>query len=537
MYRNPFAEKEYLVVDDFGDMRSMIKGVLRDLGATRIDVARDGKEAIASIERSHYDVVLCDYNLGQGKDGQQVLEEARHRRLLGVASIFIMVTAENTREMVMGAVEYEPDSYLSKPFSKELLRTRLDKLFQRKTDLAPVNDALAVNNHAQALALLDERIRQKPKNLADLVKLKADVLVDAGRYDEAEDIYRRVLANREVAWAKLGLGKIQYATKSYLEAQETFQSLINRFRTLTPAYDWLAKVQRAMGFQQEAQDTLATAVELSPKAIGRQQALGELAMQNKAFALAEHCYGKAVKLGRHSIYNHPALHAGLARSKTATGKLDEALAVARGIAADFADDAEAAFYAKAAEATVLQTRGDTDAAQSCLDEAKKLAEGLGHGAAAEVGLELARATLSLGRKDEAAELLKAVVVNNHDDEELLRRVADTYREHDVAEDPEQTMQAIRREIVDMNNRGVKLIADGHYDDAIALFEQAFEGMPGNKVIALNTVHALIIKMEKRGRDRPGLVQAGKYLERCKQLVPDDPRLLQVMKRYHRLVTG
>jgi CheY-like chemotaxis protein len=537
MFTNPFADKKYLVVDDFGDMRTMIKGLLRNLGATDIDAVRDGKEAITFMERNRYDVVLCDYNLGPGKDGQQVLEEARHRRLVGVDAIFVMITAENTREMVMGAVEYEPDSYLSKPFTKELLRTRLDKLFQRKADLSPINDALSVQNYKEAVRLLDERIARKPKNLADLIKLKADLLYESGAYDGAADIYERVLASREVPWARLGLGKVYFAKKQFVEAQETFQSLIANFKSLTPAYDWLAKAQRAMGFAREAQQTLATAVALSPKAIVRQQALGELAMQNKDFGLAESSFEKAVKLGRHSIYNHPSLHAGLAKSKTAGGKHEEAMGVVRAIADAFDGSPEAAFYAKASEATVLQNQGDTAAAENCLAEAEKRVRDLGHAGPADVSLELARVSLHLGHKEKAAEILRTAVENNHEDEEVLRQVTEAYREHKLGDNPEGAVQDIRQGIVDMNNRGVKLITSGEFDAAIALFEKAAEAMAGNKVVALNAARSLILKMEKQGKVREEMAKASKYIERCKQLAPNDARLLQVLKRYQRLVAG
>jgi hypothetical protein len=89
----------------------------------------------------------------------------------------------------------------------------------------------------------------------------------------------------------------------------------------------------------------------------------------------------------------------------------------------------------------------------------------------------------------------------------------------------------------MNNRGVRLITSGDFEAAIELFAKAAEGMPGNKVIALNTARAVILKMEKLGKDREAITRASRYVERCKQLAPNDPRLLQVLKRYQRLMVG
>ncbi len=52
------------------------------------DTARDtnGAEALSKMQSRRFDLVLCDYNLGPGKDAPQVLEEAR-RRLLDLAAI------------------------------------------------------------------------------------------------------------------------------------------------------------------------------------------------------------------------------------------------------------------------------------------------------------------------------------------------------------------------------------------------------------------------------------------------------------------
>jgi len=39
-------------------------------------------------------VFVCDYNLGAGKNGLQILEEGKHRDLIGLATAWIIITAE-----------------------------------------------------------------------------------------------------------------------------------------------------------------------------------------------------------------------------------------------------------------------------------------------------------------------------------------------------------------------------------------------------------------------------------------------------------
>ena len=102
--------KIVLVVDDFFNFRLTMKNMLRSFGMNYIDDATTGEEAIRKLALRRYDIILCDYNLGHGKSGRQILEEAKFRGYINYSSVFIMVTAENTLEMIMGAAEYEPDT-------------------------------------------------------------------------------------------------------------------------------------------------------------------------------------------------------------------------------------------------------------------------------------------------------------------------------------------------------------------------------------------------------------------------------------------
>ncbi|RRQ21796.1 response regulator [Thiohalobacter thiocyanaticus] len=182
-----------LVVDDFPEMRSMLRSMLAMYGADTIEQARNGEEAIERMQARRFEIVLCDYNLGEGKDGQQVLEEAKHRDLLPYDTTFVMVTAENTSEMVMGALEYQPDAYLSKPVTKTVLQARLKKLLDKKVLLTPVARALAQQDYNRVIRLCDELIDQGSKFRYELLKLKTDMLLNIGEFDQAETLVGEIL--------------------------------------------------------------------------------------------------------------------------------------------------------------------------------------------------------------------------------------------------------------------------------------------------------------------------------------------------------
>lgn len=126
------AGKRILIVDDLVEARSSLKKMANILGGEKIDTATDGIEAMNLIHRHDYDIVLSDYNLGRAKDGQQVLEEARFTNRLPATSLFIVITGENAMDMVMGALEYDPDGYITKPYTLNMLKERLIRIITVK---------------------------------------------------------------------------------------------------------------------------------------------------------------------------------------------------------------------------------------------------------------------------------------------------------------------------------------------------------------------------------------------------------------------
>ena len=62
-----FSKRQCLVIDDFQGMRTLLRDMLRELGVARVDIAANGNEATGLLGGHRYDVVLCDYNLGNGR--------------------------------------------------------------------------------------------------------------------------------------------------------------------------------------------------------------------------------------------------------------------------------------------------------------------------------------------------------------------------------------------------------------------------------------------------------------------------------------
>ena len=535
MYTNPFVEKKFLVVDDFADMRNTLKNILRMIGGEDIDSAINGEEAIEKLETKHYDIIMCDYNLGPGKDGQQVLEEARHRNLIKMGTIFIMVTAENTREMVMGAIEYEPDSYISKPFSKDLIKARLEKVMSRKADLQSVFAAVESKQIDKAIAILDKKLEAKPKNSGDLLKVKADICLKAAKYDCAAEIYNRILLMREIPWAKLGLGKVYYGQKDFHRALEVFRGLAETYPDITAAMDWLARTYHVLGDIQDAKQVVEAALKVSPKAILRQKMLGELSLEIGDYATAEAAFTESARQGRNSVHNHPSIFANLAKSQSNQDKHDQALASLNKIDQTFGLDKDADFFKAAGEAFVYHNKGDNEKANQAMSRASKLYERNSSSPSNDAVLELARVSAKMGDSELASRLLSDAIQNNHDDDEFLQTITASMQVMGLHDDPEKFVAGLRKEVVEMNNRGVMLLQKGQLDEAVQLFREAAEKMSSNRVINMNATRAILMLMESSGASGELLGNIRIYLDRLKKMNPDDPALKVLMARLQKVV--
>lgn len=529
--------KKILVVDDFPEMRSMMRKMGVAFRGQDIDDAKNGDDAVKALSKKKYDIVLCDYNLGEGKDGQQVLEEAKHKNYINYATIWMMITAENTVEMVMGAMEYQPDGYLTKPFTKTEFSARLEKIQQKKADLEEIEKAISRKDHVAAIALCDQKLASNPKNLMEIMRTKADLCERLGDYDEALNIYEKVLSIRDIPWAALGVAKIRYQNKDYMAAKEMLQELIEKNSQLVEAYDWLAKTYEDLGDTAEAQRVLTDAVSLSPKAILRQKQLAELAYKNKDLETAESSFKKVVKIGRTSCYKEASDYSGLAKVYLDKGSPLEALKVISNVRDEFKNAPEATLQAAVVEGSIYTKMGQPDQAEKAIEEAAHIFKNLSGNVPTSVAMDLAKTCFAMGKKEQGEDLVKYVVRNHHEDESVLKQAQGLFNELGMGDEGSALINSTRQEVVDINNKGVQLAKEGKLEESIEFFAKAATGMPENLVINLNAAQSLIMHMQKTGKNDRALYQTRQYLDRVRQISPTNEKYQKLIGFYKKIVGG
>ena len=511
-----FIGKYFLIVDDFQGMRTLMREMLKTFGVKNIDTVTNGIEAIASLEKNKYDVVLCDFNLGTGKNGQQILEEAKHRDLVGLSTAWVIITAEKTADMVFGAAEYMPDDYILKPVNEATMRHRLEKVIARKTVLINIEKAMRVKNHARVVALCDELMASNKNSATELQRIKTGTLLAMGQYDHAKQVFEQILAKRDIPWAKTGLGKVAYYKNDIDRARQLFREVINQNPAYLEAHDWLAKCYEAAGELEEAQRILLRSTELSPHSVLRQKNLGELAHKRGDMETAEKAFRKTIKLGEFSVHKSPVAYLGLAKVCSTRNNPAEALQILKNVTKEF-ESPETALHAKVVEGLVYREAGDNINAQKVSKEVAELVKSEDNKGNSGMMLEAAQLLLATGNKDAAENLARTLVKNNHENTELLAQVNEMYSQAGFEDKGQELVNKSKQEVIELNNRGVVMAKEGKLDEAIKLLSDARTLLPNNKRIMINLVNMTILSMRQGGRNDQLMQMARECLDQVAKL--------------------
>jgi two-component system chemotaxis response regulator CheY len=123
------AALKVLVVDDQNSVRQMTRITLEQIGVRHIHEAENGVKAIDTASTQPLDLIISDYNMPE-MDGMQLLQAVRgHPAARRVP--FILVTGRGDRELVVKAAQAGANNYVVKPFTADILRTKIEQVIGR----------------------------------------------------------------------------------------------------------------------------------------------------------------------------------------------------------------------------------------------------------------------------------------------------------------------------------------------------------------------------------------------------------------------
>jgi len=164
--------KKILIIDDDFDMCVLLSRFLNKKGYST-EVAHNGAKGLAKFNEFHFDIVLCDFRLGD-KDGKDVLMKIKETK---PKTIVIIITGYSDIKTAVDVIKLGAFDYITKPLIPDEVINVIEKaLANPVTDVA--SQASKANNNAA------------PKKRSYELSLNNEYLI--GQDGETAKIYRQI---------------------------------------------------------------------------------------------------------------------------------------------------------------------------------------------------------------------------------------------------------------------------------------------------------------------------------------------------------
>ena len=519
-----------LIVDRHSNARDSLRLMLASLSITKVHGASSSVEALRQVRASPFDVVFSDYLLGDGRDGQQLLEELRVKHLIPLSTVFFIVTSERGYHNVVSVAELTPDDYLIKPFTAEQLQNRLARALYAKKVLSPILRELDAAAYGKALAACERLLAGDNDFYLETLRHKGEILNLLGRHEESIALFREILATRPLPWAKMGLAAALRATGQLDEAEALARELLRDHPHFLAAHDFLAALLEQKGELDDARKVLAAAAEISPHNTGRQRIVGEVAARSGHSELAEKAFQSVLTRTRGSSLSTADDYANLSRALLDGGKAAAARSVAQEMRRDRRWDPTTEVAASIVESLCHAEEGEPDKARAALDRALLAAETLGEkdqstlALPEKIAVDLAHACLASGESEKAGQVLRQVAAEHQENAALLDRMREVFDRTENADAGRAILEEVSREIIEINNRGVLTAGKGDLAESVRLLCEAADRIP-NIQFMVNATSAIFTLLDRHGWQAELAERALGYLLRAQQRDPRHSRVI------------
>jgi DNA-binding NarL/FixJ family response regulator/Tfp pilus assembly protein PilF len=531
-----YSDLSVLIVDPNPGMRGNLHNMLSQASISKVDYAVSSGTAIRQLTKKPFDIILCEYDLGNGsgeangQDGQQLLEDLRHHKLITPWTIFIMLTSEGEYGKVIGAAELTPTDYVLKPFTVDALLQRIQRAVNRRALFLPIYQLVEMGNVRKAISESKVAEEKHPRYAIDFARLRAELLFSIDDLVEAESVYLWILMTRPVAWAHLGLARSRYGLQKFTEAQETLAALLQQNPRYMAAYDLLARCHEALGQQEAAKKILEDAVAISPHMVRRLRHLGDVAFETGDVSAAEKAFKQVVTKAKYSEFRDPEDHVKLVKTLVKKGDAHQATGVLRDMERSLRSGPNVDVCRAIAAGMVQQMNGNLTAATTELTNAVNAVAG-SRGLSTGLKVGLVHSCLDVKLDQQASDLMLNLMNDTESGVSMddAVQVFEKAGRHDLA----QGMgEQIKIQVDELIAHASEQRSHGDLRAAVDTLNAGLRKAPGNMVLLPAAASAILKQLDDLGWEAPLAEQCTFLLERIRRLDPAHPSLEALTAQYH-----
>ena len=544
MVRGRPIENEYirfdtlsaLVIDDISAMRHAVRSQLHTLGMNKVSVVSSADEAVEQIKKNSYDLILCDYNLNKNSTGQHFLEYLRNESILGATSLFVMLTAEAEYSFVANAVEFVPDDYLLKPCSETKLRSRLERLIDRRTFLMPVLKSINAKEFQAAVDECDKLLAQAPDD-----RRKMDILRRKSEAQQALEDYSGVLETYALAatvradapWIMMGQARAHFALGDLSVAAEIAGELIRKNKSYVAAYELLAKIRLESDDEEGAFELLNRSSEILPSA-KRFRSVSEAAYLLGKLDHARLNAESAISLSSGSMVEQPDDYLSLAQTQVDMGDQRGAIET---LEKNARRHGNVGLFGVSKDAILAQAyfdAGDQDKARKLVGRASSMLANRCDSAAMTA---LGKAALKTGDMVLGLKLLtQAVQSSGLDERRIARHVKKTMMDTGHTDKVDDVIDGGRKRILMLVDESTRLMRTAHFEQAYNKVLEALDIHAENLEALMAAAQLHLLWLKQQGVNKEVAERARGYLSTLDRMLPNNQKVMNFYRFFNEIVS-
>ena len=310
-----FSSKQVLIVEDQRPFLLLLKGLMHSMGATDVITKSSAEQAISICKKHKFDIIVCDLHLGADfKNGYELVEELRTRRLVPSHAVFILISADSARSIVLGSIDRRPDDFLVKPFSQVQLKSRIIRAWRKRQFLNAAIDQIEQASYNAAIDTLEALIDSPSHYKSYCEQLLVELYWKIEQPKKAFDVLKHYVDGKPVLWAQVALGKTYLKLHQYENALNIAKRVLKKNRFSAEAHDIMAEAYQALEAGDTAITTIKEAIKLSPYSLQRHVKACELGRLNDDLILAATSSQAIWDLSKKSVHKNSLYWCGIIRS-------------------------------------------------------------------------------------------------------------------------------------------------------------------------------------------------------------------------------
>jgi DNA-binding response OmpR family regulator len=522
-----------LVIDDIREMRTMLRDTLAEAQIKDIVLAPDARAAVEAIRSAPFNLILSDYDLGAGTDGQQLLEYLRQERLMPPGGLFFIISADSTIDRVASAAEMLPDGYLVKPVATEQLLTRIEEALARHVELRPMYAAVHGGRFEEGLQQCERFLKAGPRFRIELLRHMSMCQTALGRWDDALLTYRAALKVRSsMTWASIGIARCCVAMGDLDAARQRLTTVLKDRPYHAGAYDLLLELLERTGDLSGALKVATRAAEHIPSAV-RSRRQAEIAYLADDLEIADTALTKVVRQTANAITRDSRNSALLAQVSLARGDPKRAMQLIAREAADLPKDPRTQALAAAIDVQAWTAlRRPAEAAEA----GKRLMKAFDLDAEPRTRLLIAKAALTVGMTEAGMKVLDEAVraaerMSTAENASTRALAAKVLADAGMTEQATNLTADRSEEAAKEAEAAVRKLRSGHFDEAVEMVNAALPKAPEHTGVLTAAVEIYLMTMRVKGVRPDLLAQVQSALVRLRVRGTADPDRLKRMDAY------